>query len=90
MKKKLTKKRRFPQEMLLMNDCPNCGQECNTKFVENVIDEIVSLEAEQEKARIVEILKQRQKGWFGLQEDGSQRHLFYDEIDTLITLINNK
>jgi predicted nucleic acid-binding Zn-ribbon protein len=33
-------KRKYPEEMLLMNGCANCGQEVNTKFVEDVIDRI--------------------------------------------------
>ena len=35
-------KRKYSQEQKLMNNCPNCGQEVNCKFVESVIDEIVA------------------------------------------------
>lgn len=49
-------KRKYPQEMLLMNDCPNCGQKVNSQFVENTIDEIVDLAVAEERKRIVEMV----------------------------------
>lgn len=51
------KKREYPQEMLLMGSCPECGQEINRQFVENTIDEIVDLAVSKERARIVEEIR---------------------------------
>lgn len=47
------KKRKYPQEMLLMNGCPQCGLETNRNFVENIIDEITTLAFEAGKARAI-------------------------------------
>ena len=41
--------------MLLMNSCPNCGQEVNRKFVENIIDEIVKKASELPETFRIEI-----------------------------------
>ena len=52
MKKEI--KRDYPEEMKLMNNCPNCGQEVNIEFVERVIDDIVKQARQQERERIIE------------------------------------
>lgn len=49
-------KRKYPQEMLLMGGCPNCGQEINRKFVEDVIDEIIDLALAEERKKIIEMI----------------------------------
>jgi len=50
-------KRKYSQEQKLMDNCPNCGQEVNCKFVESVIDEIVADVREENIDLTTEILQ---------------------------------
>lgn len=43
----------------------------------------------QQKREIVEMIKKRQNGWLGKEEDGSDRHEFYDELDVIIKKLTN-
>jgi hypothetical protein len=40
--------------------------------------------------KAVEQIKERQKGWLGTEEDGSDRHPFYDELQTILDTLADK
>lgn len=54
-------KRKYPQEMLLMSSCPNCGQEVNQKFVEDTIDEILQQVLTEQKMKFKEMVENKRR-----------------------------
>jgi hypothetical protein len=54
----MTDKRKYPQELGLMNDCPDCGAKINRQFVEFVIDGI----AEQVRQNTLQEVKEMIEG----------------------------
>lgn len=87
------KKREYPQEMLLMGGCPNCGEEVNREFVEKTIDEIVGLAVSKERERIVErVMKDAEEKHSGHEDweyGDCDCDSLYDYKD-VINLINTK
>jgi len=55
-KQKESQNRKYPQEMLLMGGCPNCGQEVNREFLEKTIDEIAGIAILKERKKIIDEL----------------------------------
>lgn len=75
------KNREYPQEMLLMGGCPNCGEEVNRDFVEKTIDEIIDLAVSKEREMVVD------KAWLYLVKATEEEWWNKDE---LIKFINTK
>lgn len=79
-------KRKYPQEMLLMSDCPNCGQEVNTAFVEKVIDDILHAERQVLVERVEELTWYRNdEGVTELEENTP-----YIKVDDIIKIIKER